>query len=264
MTRKPKSKPARSRSSGSQAKQKPGAARPGKLADLDGAGDVNRTGITLAPEKALAMAENAREESPEQPGDASGIHETRDSYQSEGATIGTVPRCGDGRDAGLASFVDKLGERLTFERTGVRLYEAAIHRFEGDAGIEGDELLRIRDEELQHFHMLHRAIVELGCDPTAVTPSADLVQVLSRGIQDAIVDPRTTLPQCLQALLTAELADNAGWELLRDMARGLGREELSEQFQQALDQEERHLELVKGWLSELTLEQAGVEDDGAG
>ena len=226
-------------------------------------GDFNRTGVSLAPEEARAMLEASRELAPDQEGDGEGIHELRNSYQREGALIGTAPRCGDGSDAGLTALVDKLGERLTFERAGTRLYEAVLHRFDGDPVVDRTELLRIREEELEHFHMLQKAIVQLGCDPTAVTPSADLVQVLSKGILDAIVDPRTTLPQCLQALLTAELADNAGWELLRDMATALDYEELAEQFQQALDQEERHLELVKGWLSELTLEEAGVQADGA-
>lgn len=63
-------------------------------------------------------------------------------------------------------------------------------------------------------------------------------------------DPRTTVLQCLNALLTAEFTDNAGWELLIDLTNELGHDDLSEQFTEALENEQDHLLKVQTWLSE--------------
>ena len=101
-------------------------------------------------------------------------------------------------------------------------YEALIAKHDAyrdyDGGPQRRELVKIRDEEHAHARMLDGLIAELGGDPTALTPSADLVAVESLGIQKAIADVRTTLDQALHAILVAELADNAGWDMLCDLA----------------------------------------------
>ena len=67
-------------------------------------------------------------------------------------------------------------------------------------------------------------------DPTAMTPCANTAGVASMGIMQVITDPRTTVPQCLSAILTAELADNAGWELLIQLANEMGQDDMVAQF----------------------------------
>lgn len=91
--------------------------------------------------------------------------------------------------------------------------------------------------------------MQLGADPTAMTPSADLVAVVSQGLPKALSDPRVNLRQSLEALLVAELADNAGWELLMELARGLGQDDLVARFQGALDVEAEHLRWVTKWVA---------------
>ena len=75
----------------------------------------------------------------------------------------------------VAVFVDKLGERLGFERTGVRLYDALVTKCRAsDALMDGptsEDLEVIRAEELAHFDLLRDMIESLGADPTALTPS---------------------------------------------------------------------------------------------
>ena len=66
----------------------------------------------------------------------------------------------------------------------------------------------------------------MGADPTAETPSADVIGVASQGLLQVITDPRTTLSQSLEAMLTAELTDNDGWETLAALADDLGQTEL--------------------------------------
>lgn len=69
-------------------------------------------------------------------------------------------------------------------------------------------------------------------------------------------DPRTSITQCLQALLTAELTDSAGWSLLIRLADDLGYSEMLTEFEGALENEELHVENVRSWLAARTLAEA--------
>ena len=116
------------------------------------------------------------------------------------------------------------------------------------------------DEKLA-VQLVREAIEKLGADPTALTPSANLVSVASKGVPEVLVDPRTNLVQCLEALMMAELTDNAGWELLVELAQSLGQNELAEQFEQALMAEAEHLLLVRNWLTAAVLGEARVLEE---
>jgi hypothetical protein len=82
-----------------------------------------------------------------------------------------------------------------------------------------------------------------------VTPSANLHATAAHGINQVIVDPRTTLLQSLEAILIAELADNACWEALIELAQGAGEDKLVKQFEEALRNEQDHLAKVQAWLA---------------
>jgi hypothetical protein len=99
---------------------------------------------------------------------------------------------------------------------------------------------------------------ELGGDPTAQTPCADVTGTASIGLLQVVTDPRTTLAQSLNAVLTAELTDNAGWELLSELAELAGQSQLSERFAEALAVEEQHLETVREWLRALITNAPGT------
>jgi bacterioferritin (cytochrome b1) len=191
-------------------------------------------------------------------------------YIRESDPVGSVPIPGTLKGAlksGLKKaggqdpevFLNKLGQRLAYERTGVRLYESVITKCDaadelhpaGPVTVEG--LRCIRDEEEDHFLLLKEALETLGADPTAQTPDADVSGVAAMGIQQALNDPRTTMPQCLELLLTVELADNAAWELLIKLAGELNLGELAEQFQHALTQEEEHVQRIRSWYEEMVM-----------
>ena len=76
--------------------------------------------------------------------------------------------------AGMAVLLDKLSERLAFERMGTRLYDALINKCEllGESapGPTVAELRQIREEERQHFLLVNQAITSLGGDPTLRVP----------------------------------------------------------------------------------------------
>jgi rubrerythrin len=145
----------------------------------------------------------------------------------------------------------------------VRLYESVITKCEAaddlhPAGpVTVEELRHIRDEEAEHFLMLKEAMVALGADPTAQTPDADVSGVAAMGMQQVLNDPRTTMSQCLEVLLSIELTDNAAWELLIMLAEGLKADDLVEQFQQALTQEEEHVQRIRSWYEEMMMPEAG-------
>jgi rubrerythrin len=160
-------------------------------------------------------------------------------------------------------FLDLLGERLAFERSGTRIYESILIKFDASeprpGGPTRSELEEIRNDELSHFLMLNEAIKELGADPTMMTPSADTTFVASSGIVKLVQDSRTTLTQALKGALVAELTDGDGWLLLSDLAEQLDQQELAARFRAALVVEERHLASVRSWVTSAVEGQAGVD-----
>jgi len=237
---------------------------------FDTATGMNRTGIGLSPIDAKELIEAASRTSPP-PGGPEAADVVRASYAADAEVLGSMPPPTTLRGAGAAAvemlkgerlpaFTDKLGERLAFERTGTRIYEAILAK-SMDAQDEPrvadiDELRRFHDQERQHFDLLREAVIKLGGDPTAVTPSADVAAVASTGIVQVVSDPRTTVAQCLSALLITELADHDGWTLLARLADDLGYDELAASFRQALAEEAHHLARVRAWVTGATLAEA--------
>lgn len=233
----------------------------------------NRTGIAAAPLQGPQAVDSAREGTPNPSFDMSAHHAVSVSYSKEASPLGTLPppatvkgvaktavQALKGHHASV--FLDQIGERLAFERSGTRLYEALLARYDAADVRPGDppraELERIRDEELAHFHLLVKAMQKLGADPTAVTPSADVAAVASTGLLQVVADPRTTLTEGLKAILIAELADNDGWLSLADLADKLGHDELAADFRRALSEEDDHLARVRAWLNNAVQGQAGL------
>jgi bacterioferritin (cytochrome b1) len=229
----------------------------------------NRTGMQTSPELAEEIIEGASNATPSSEGGAEDIAEYRGEYIAEGFPIGSMPMMpaseegeAEEEEAGMAVFLDKLSERLAFERQGVRLYEALLNKCqtlgESAPGPTLEDIEHIGSEELEHFLLINNAITEIGGDPTVQSPCADVVGVMSLGIVQVLTDPRSSLAQCLQAMLTAELTDNDGWELLIKLADNLGFDDMKAEFETALAHEEEHLVNVRSWLSECVLDSAQV------
>jgi hypothetical protein len=221
-----------------------------------GAGLGNLSGTKTAPERAMDVIREAQRTPPDPKGDSRRLAEFRKPDIQEGVPIGSLPEPSpDAVDAaGSSRLFDKLGERLAFERQGVRLYECLVGKVKAlgktDAGPSTADLEEILAQEREHFDFLRQAIVQAGGDPTAQTPSADIAGVLAQGLVQVVSDPRTTVAQCLQAMLQAELADNDGWELLQRLAASQGEVGLVSDIEAAKENEAEHLEKVRAWLSE--------------
>jgi rubrerythrin len=198
-------------------------------------------------------------------GDDSALADVRTDYIANADTLGSVPLPGSMSGAVSMAMqalkggsphilLDKLGERLAFERTGTRLYDALITKcdvmLDGDFSMTIDDLEQIRADEARHFLLLSDAIASLGGDPTSQTPSADLAGVESMGLVQVLNDPRTSIAQSLHAIMTAELSDKAGWETLVALADEHDLTDMVEDFTHALNQEREHLALVQTWYEE--------------
>jgi bacterioferritin (cytochrome b1) len=207
---------------------------------------ANRTGVLVAPDLAEELVDGVNTYSPPPDLEQSKAATMRAVYVKEGLPVGSLPVA---NDPPMAALLDKLGARLAFERSGVRLYDALIQKRTAKGGSAKPtvaDLQHIRDEELEHMHMLEECILDLGGDPTAVTPAADVTATMSAGVLKVVADPRTTVSQCLEAILTAELVDNDSWGVLIKMMQAV--EEDAADFEEALAKEQEHLQKVRGWI----------------
>jgi rubrerythrin len=233
---------------------------------------MNRTGVQMSPFDAKEMTDATPAAMvPSSPGDETMLAEIRSSYIAEADPLGSVPVPGTVHGAIVTGvqmvtgnqpqlLLDKLGERLAFERTGTRLYDALITKFETlqdqTTSMTLADLQRIRQDEARHFAMVAEAITSVGGDPTSQTPCADLVGVESMGLMQVLTDPRTTIAQSLHAILVAEMTDNAGWEMLIALAEDQKQGTMVADFSVALDEERAHLMQVRNWLEEATVGKA--------
>jgi rubrerythrin len=225
---------------------------------------MNRTGIMMSPIASKEM-QDVDPSMMAPPGDESALAAMRAEYIASADMVGSMPPPASVSGAVQtavamlkgnhpALLLDKLGERLAFERTGTRLYDALITKcdvmLDGQISMTMADLERIRAEEARHFLLVSDAIESLGGDPTTQTPCADLAGVESMGLVQVLNDPRTTIPQSLHAILTAELSDKAGWETLVALAEDQGLDDLAAEFTVALEKEREHLGLVTTWFDE--------------
>jgi hypothetical protein len=182
--------------------------------------------------------------------DHGNLARTRVAYARAGTDAGGV------LDADTRVLVDKLGARMAFDRTGVRLYEALASKLEAYGGYPGgpteEELEDLRNEELEHEHVARALLVELGGDPRRVSASANLELHACRGVLDVLVDPRTPLVPSLEALLIAELVDHESWNTLAELAAsaalGEVRASVIARIESMRMNAAAHLSRLRGWL----------------
>jgi hypothetical protein len=231
----------------------------------------NRTGMDMSPIDSSETLQGSQRSMPTSEGDEGALTSIRADYIREADALGSVPPPGTLKGALKSGaqmlsgnrpevLIDKLGERLAFERGGTRLWEALITKCV--AGAEGSDLLpmevvqRIHDEEMRHMELVRSIIGSMGADPTAMTPCADVTGAAAMGLMQVVTDPRTTIAQSLNAILIAELTDNAGWEMLITLMQQTGNDNFVSDMRKALAAEQDHLLNVRAWLEKLTAKEA--------
>jgi hypothetical protein len=232
----------------------------------------NRTGMQMSPLQSEMLMEASRDAQlmntdsiDELQPESLLMAEVRREYVNEAEALGSIPppttmkgvvKSGLGALTGhrMQVFIDKIAERMAYERGGTRLYDAALVKVialaEGTP-VNVERVKQIRNQEAEHAELLRQALITLGADPTAQTPCADLVGVQSMGLLQAVADPRTSLAQTLSSLLAAELIDVASWEMLSRLAASANQEALVTQFDRAMEHEKEHLETISRWYEAL-------------
>ncbi len=237
---------------------------------------TNRTGIKASPIDAKRSIEGAIAGSPPAVFETPEIDHVRRTYSKEARPLGSMPPPASLKGLGktvmdtmkgekTTVLLDKLAERMAFERGGTRLYELLLIKFDAanphPGGPTRAELEEIRNDELRHFGMLAAALQELGADPTSMTPGANCVGVTNMGLMQLLADPRTTLTQGLEAVHIAELVDNDCWDTLIELTDAMGKRDLVDAMRTARDEEREHLAKVRRWLAVSVMGQAGVGDE---
>jgi rubrerythrin len=122
------------------------------------------------------------------------------------------------------------------------------------AKIEDDDvrarLAHFMKEEAQHRDLLAAYLDKMGGGDRH-TPSARLAEHEGQAYLTLIAEAATDA-QLLNILLTVELMDETGWEMLVDLGRDLGEDEMARGFGQALKEEKEHLRGVRGMLAQMT------------
>lgn len=232
----------------------------------------NKTGLGAEPRFSREMLDNQDDEfkpiaqAADDPFPEQTHEDIKQRYIREWGDIGSVPPPPTLKGVAVSGIqkiaggqpevlIDKMGERLAFERSGARLYEAFLLKCE--TALPASELNFLHDiyiEEVRHFELLNDAMKRLGADPTAVTPCANVAAMMAQGLVAVVNDPRTNVAQSAQAILAAELLDNDGWNMLIRLADEAGLNEMRDQFEEAKENEDRHLREIREWLQELVLE----------
>lgn len=144
--------------------------------------------------------------------------------------------------------LDLLTERLTFERTGVKLYDIVLSKMQGS----GDksvmkmipQLKKQRDQEKEHEEWLEEQVRALGSDAHTETDLSELMLREARGVKE-VIESDDELTHLFHALLTAELVDDNGWKLLVQLADEAQDQEALKSFIQRAREEEDHLVYIR-------------------
>jgi bacterioferritin (cytochrome b1) len=152
-----------------------------------------------------------------------------------------------------------LEARLASERAGVKLYERVLGamRASGDAQVRTllEEMEADRDLEAEHVAWLEeqlRALHGGAAAGGAGDAAARHVEQVAQGDAE--------LPQLVNALLAAKLADDAGWDGLVQLAHEAGDREARRELRRRLHEEEDLLLVIRQLMEKLVFTEVLAED----
>ncbi|ODN67934.1 hypothetical protein [Methylophaga muralis] len=169
-------------------------------------------------------------------------------------TVGTITEV---HQHNTELLLHKLGQRLAFERASVRLYEALIFKClaaqKGKKKVVSLDLLRqFRDEEVEHSLLLKKAIETLGFDSDDWIPDMDSTLLATLQIPKVFSQKNTSILQCLESVQIFATNDNAEWHTLHELFTNMGLQDLADEFNQALEEDSRQLEMLSRWIYQLS------------
>ena len=154
----------------------------------------------------------------------------------------------------LGAFLLKVGERLYFEKTILKGYDALISKcelFSADllpAELDIIDLVEIRSQKHRFVKLLASTLEGLGGEGLSERPPSGSLLLAITGVCRAIEDVTAGIEQSLECLLIAELADDEGWDLLICDCDDLGLAGLSASLDSVQEISESHTEMVREWI----------------
>ena len=155
-----------------------------------------------------------------------------------------------------------LEARLASERAGMKLYERVLGamRASGDAQVRAllDEMEADRDLEAEHVAWLEEQLraVRGGADAGGAGDAGDAA---ARHVE-RVAQGNAELPQLVNALLAAKLADDAGWDGLVQLAHEAGDREARRELRRRLHEEEDLLLVIRQLMEKLVFTEVLAED----
>jgi rubrerythrin len=113
-------------------------------------------------------------------------------------------------------------------------------------------------EEAEHRDLLAAYLDKLGVSERE-TPSARLAKHEGEAYLKLIGEAEMPA-QVLNILLTIELMDENGWEMIINLGRDVGDDELVRTLNAALQEEKEHLRGVRGMLAQMTRSMMMTEE----
>jgi ferritin-like protein len=151
--------------------------------------------------------------------------------------------------------IDKLVERWVFERSIVNIYSLARKRLAQLPGAPpiAERLDEIARQEQLHVEMLEALLDVLGRAPRDMdaTPAVNVAATQAAGLQELLRGREHDIEQVLEVLLSAEVLDGTGWELLIDLGRAADLdEEWMRSFRAAEREEAEHRHFLRTHLEQ--------------
>ncbi|MCU1281195.1 MAG: hypothetical protein JWM53_4741 [bacterium] len=154
------------------------------------------------------------------------------------------------------ALVDKLCERLAVETGGVDIYRAAIAKLDDPMVVA--RLEHFMQQEAKHRDLLAAYLDRLGVEGRQ-TPSARLAKHEGEAYLKLIGEADTPA-QLLNILLTVELMDENGWEMIVNLGRDIHDDDMVHTLEGALQEEKEHLRGVRGMLARMTRDDLAAAD----
>lgn len=154
--------------------------------------------------------------------------------------------------------IELLTERLTFERVGVRLYDAIVSRLESAEPAVRRMLPRVeqqRAEEREHVAWLEALIDGLASDAPPIPRRPELAHLWTEGLLRISEAGAATIAELFQALHTFELANESGWQRLLRLAERGHDLPACDDFGHRLADEQAHVSFVRHALTELLVNE---------
>lgn len=149
--------------------------------------------------------------------------------------------------------LEKLGEKLGYERAFLRLYESFVHkkslyakRYLHAKSYEQKIFENFAAMKAAHCEILQTALIGLGGNPDHIVPSEDLAAIARLGIVTVFIHPHAKLKNLFHAVRIVELTGKSTTLFLIRLAYAAGAEDLANHMEILLEECEEILRIFPG------------------